>query len=82
MISEYLEKEVVIAQLKSEIANKNYDFDRMIETGREIGDYIAYFYANDFEPMWILTNKMIGIVEGVVISENLEQGFKAGLIAW
>lgn len=82
MISEYLEKEVVIAQLKSEIKDPTVDFDQMIETGREIGDYIAYYYANDFEPSWYLTNKMIGIVEGVVISENLEQGFKAGLIAW
>lgn len=78
MISEYLDKEVVIAQLKHEINDPTVDFDKMIETGREIGDYIAYYYANDFEPCWFLTNKLIGIVEGAVISENLEEGFYGG----
>ncbi len=79
MISPYLDKEVVIAQLRHEIPTDfNVDYDVMLSTGKEIDGYIAYFYPK--EPMWILTNRLLGIVEGIVFSEDLEYGYSHGLV--
>ena len=77
MISDYLEEEVVIAQLKHEVPRlKSIDWKKVLDSGRRVNNYIAYFIYP--ENSWLLTNYMTGCVEDIIFDNNLERGLSGG----
>lgn len=79
MISEYLEKEVVLVQLKHEVPyNNSIDWDWVLEHGRRIGDYIAYPIKS--EGAWLLTNYWTGCVEDVAFEETFDDIVRGGYV--
>ncbi len=80
MISEYLDKETVIAQLKQQFPRQREEWDVVLDKGVKFKDFIAYpiKYGDSF--VWLLTDYMTGVVTNVVFSPDLEYGYSHGLM--
>lgn len=78
MISDYIEKYVLIAQLKHEFSVDDIDWDYVISKGERYANYICYPVEGERECVWLFTNDMTGVVEEVFFGRTVEEAIKNG----